>query len=127
MRVRHASINEHPIAKTSEHQDAALDRDRHRVGAIVCIKLGKYPFHVRLHRFLRDAKLSGRALVGGSTRHSSKYFDLTFAQSVIRSVLGNVCSDFRTDLPPARMHRADGLDQLFAQHVLEQESRSSSS
>ena len=59
-----------------QFDDAALKRERDRVGSVVCSQLGEYIRDVALDRVLRNTELSGNLFVRVPSRNQSKHIDL---------------------------------------------------
>src|ERR1700761_6390421 len=101
-------------------EEAALERDHHRMGAVAGPELGKNALEVAFYRVLRNAKVLRNRLVGIAAGHATQSLKLAAGERIVCHMLGHFYSDFLRNAAVTRMHQADGINELCPQHALEQ-------
>src|SRR5580700_9635590 len=68
--------------------EASSYGDHHRMGAVICVQLGKDAAHVPFDRILRNYQAVGDYLVGATFSDHAQHFNLARRQSVRTQVTG---------------------------------------
>lgn len=97
-----------------------LQRQYSGVSAVAGAQFCQDVFDMGFDRIFRDGELEGNAFIGIAIGHLLEHFYLPFAQGITAGRGDQFHGDVGGDAAAATMYLAHGIEQVLAQHALEQ-------
>src|SRR5580692_1952462 len=97
----------------SNLENAAPDRDGHRMSPVVGLQAAHNVLDVEVHGSLRNAELRGDLLVLRTVLNQSENLNLTFREGIVAPALRETRRDIRGHASIPRMHRPNYRQQFI--------------
>src|SRR5580704_514250 len=101
-------------------EQAAAQRNRHRMRSILCFQLGDEIFDVEVDRRLGDGQLVRDLLVAIPIANQPEHLQFAHGEVIFAEMLGQACRDLRRYVAPARMRRTDCRQQVVFGHAFQE-------